>query len=187
MQEFGRVIGGKDPALQAGACYNLGNAFFRQQKLQEAVEAYKKSLELKPDDIDAKINLELAQEMLKQQQQQQGKDDRPQEDREQSEQKQQSQKDEQQQDGQDKQDKQEQEQGQGQGQQQKQDARQQQGQQQEGRPADQRPQQEAAPREGEISKEEAQRLLDALKDREAESQQRRRIRIVGRRYTGNEW
>ena len=189
MQEFGRALNGKDASLQAGTYYNLGNTFFRQQKLQEAAEAYKKSLELRPDDLDAKINLELVQEMLEQQQQQQqqqqqGEDDQSEEDREQSEKEQSSRNDEQQQD---QQDQKQQEQQDKQGEEQKQEAQKQEGEQQEDRPADQEPAQEAAPREGELTQEEAQRLLDALKDREAEAQKRRQVRITGRRYTGNEW
>ncbi len=38
-----------------------------------------------------------------------------------------------------------------------------------------------------MTQEEAERLLEALKDREREAQKRRRLRLLGRRYTGNEW
>ena len=40
---------------------------------------------------------------------------------------------------------------------------------------------------GDVSAEEAFRLLDALKDRESESQKRRRLRLQGKRYRGNPW
>ena len=45
--------------------YNLGNVAYRQGKLQEAVEHYKKALELNPDDQDAKHNLEFVREEIK--------------------------------------------------------------------------------------------------------------------------
>ncbi len=35
--------------------------------------------------------------------------------------------------------------------------------------------------------EQAERLLDALKDRETESQKRRRVRLQGKRYRGKPW
>ncbi|MBN1878116.1 MAG: tetratricopeptide repeat protein [Anaerolineae bacterium] len=59
-----------DPALAAQAWYNLGNAYFDAQQWTEAVEAYKASLRLQPEDNDAKHNLELAAQKLQNQQQQ---------------------------------------------------------------------------------------------------------------------
>jgi Ca-activated chloride channel family protein len=61
----------KDPATLDGYYYNLGNSYFKTQKLEKCIEAYKQSLRLNPTDQDAKHNLFLAQSMLKQQQQQQ--------------------------------------------------------------------------------------------------------------------
>jgi Ca-activated chloride channel family protein len=60
-----------DPALAAQAWYNLGNAFFDAEQWPQAIEAYKEALRLRPDDVDGKHNLELAQQKLQQQQQQQ--------------------------------------------------------------------------------------------------------------------
>lgn len=58
------------------ANYNLGNTHFLGEAWSEAIEAYRQALRLKPDDVDAKHNLELAlqkqQEEQQQQQQQQG-------------------------------------------------------------------------------------------------------------------
>jgi len=60
----------------AQSFYNMGNALFMQQKYAEALEAYKQSLRLRPDDVDAKYNLAYTKKMLEQQQQQQqNKDD----------------------------------------------------------------------------------------------------------------
>jgi Ca-activated chloride channel family protein len=60
-----------DPGLAAQAWYNLGNAFFDAEQWSQAVEAYKESLRLQPDDLDGKHNLELALQELEEQQQQQ--------------------------------------------------------------------------------------------------------------------
>ncbi len=60
-----------DPATQAIIYYNQGNAHFRLEELDQAIEAYKKTLRINPDDLDAKYNLELAQKIQEQQQQQQ--------------------------------------------------------------------------------------------------------------------
>ena len=59
-EEFLRATEAKDPALKASAFYNLGNAFFKKEKFKEAVSAYTRSLGLKPDDKQAKWNLEMA-------------------------------------------------------------------------------------------------------------------------------
>ena len=44
------------PVDRAQAFYNLGNTQFRQQKYAEALESYKNSLRLNPDDPQAKFN-----------------------------------------------------------------------------------------------------------------------------------
>lgn len=60
-----------DSTLLAYAFYNKGNTLFKQEKYAEAVEAYKRVLDLNPADRDAKHNLELAQLKMKGQEQQQ--------------------------------------------------------------------------------------------------------------------
>ena len=59
-QELLRATEAREPALKEAAFYNLGNAFFKKDKLKEAVEAYKRALALDPKDDRAKWNLELA-------------------------------------------------------------------------------------------------------------------------------
>ncbi len=56
-----------DPALAAPTWYNLGNALYRQQRFQESLEAYKEALRIDSEEIDFKHNLELALEQLQQQ------------------------------------------------------------------------------------------------------------------------
>ena len=55
---------------RADAYYNLGNAQFVQQKLQEALASYRKALTLRPDDMEAKYNYALTKKLLEQQQNQ---------------------------------------------------------------------------------------------------------------------
>ena len=64
-QEFLRATEAKDGALKAAAFYNLGNAFSRKDKFQEAEEASTRSLALDPSNRNAKWNLEIAQKKKK--------------------------------------------------------------------------------------------------------------------------
>lgn len=54
---------------RAEAYYNLGNAQFVQQKLQDALQSYRCSLVLNPDDMEAKYNYALTKKLLEQNQQ----------------------------------------------------------------------------------------------------------------------
>lgn len=54
--------------------YNLGNTLFRTQKLEESISAYKNALLNNPDDMDAKHNLQMALRMLEEKKQSEGKD-----------------------------------------------------------------------------------------------------------------
>lgn len=77
------------PTDQAASWYNLGNALFKENKLPESIEAYKQSLRLNPADDDARYNLLLAKERLKneQQQNQQNKQDQQNQNQQQEQQK----------------------------------------------------------------------------------------------------
>lgn len=57
-------------AERAETLYNLGNAQFRQQKYKEALESYRRSLLLNPDDMEAKYNFAYTKKLLEQQQDQ---------------------------------------------------------------------------------------------------------------------
>jgi len=98
-EQTGQLMG---QALQLGSeeltqhgFYNLGNNFFQQQQMDGAIESYKESLRLNPDDLDAKYNLELAM----QQQQEQEQEEQEQEEQEQEQQQDQNQSSEDQQEG----------------------------------------------------------------------------------------
>ena len=55
---------------RAEAYFNLGNAQFAQQKLQEALQSFRSSLILNPDDMEAKYNYAYTKKLLEQQQNQ---------------------------------------------------------------------------------------------------------------------
>jgi Ca-activated chloride channel family protein len=60
-----------NPGLKPKLLYNLGNSAYRQGKLQEAVENYQAALDLTPEDIQTRENLDFVKKQLEQQQQQQ--------------------------------------------------------------------------------------------------------------------
>lgn len=49
----------------ASSFYNLGNSLLKSKKLKESIEAYENSLRLNPHDMDAKYNLAYAKELMK--------------------------------------------------------------------------------------------------------------------------
>lgn len=57
----------RSDADRAEAYYNLGNAQFAQQKLQEALRSYRRSLTLNPDDMEAKYNYAYTKKLLENQ------------------------------------------------------------------------------------------------------------------------
>ena len=58
----------KDPSRLAMNLHNAGNALFKMNKYQESIEAYKKALRVNPSDNQTRYNLALAQQKLKDQQ-----------------------------------------------------------------------------------------------------------------------
>jgi len=155
---FKTALMNPDTTSRADALYNLGNALFSQQKYDKAIEAYKMALHEKPRQMDYLHNIELAEHLLQkqqeqQQQQQQQNQQNKDQDQEDYQQDQQNQK--QQQDQQDQQQNQEQQQ-----QEQEQDQQQQQGDQEEQKEQEQ--QQQQAQADTTLSKEDAERLLNAL-------------------------
>jgi tetratricopeptide (TPR) repeat protein len=69
-----------DPALLSDAWYNMGNVMYRQQELPLALEAFKQALRLDPADIDAKHNLERVLEQMQNPPQDESEDDQSQDD-----------------------------------------------------------------------------------------------------------
>jgi Ca-activated chloride channel family protein len=149
MDRYYRALSSDGVDHQAWAWYNLGNTLFRSGKYPESVQAYEKCLDLTPDDEDAKYNLELVRkkmkEMMDKEQQRQENQQQQQQQEQQSQQQEQEQQQEQQQ----------------QGQSQPEEPQQQQQEQEQ-------MQEQPEPKEG-MTKEEAERILNALKDDEKES------------------
>lgn len=127
MPEWQLSLVSKNKKTKAAATYNMGNASFKGGQLEPAINFYKLSLGLNPNDMQAKQNLEFAlkvkEEMKKQQKQDTSK----------------------------------------QKQQQKQQLQQQQPQMQQ--------QPKPQPQKGGMSKEESERILEALKNKEKEAQE----------------
>lgn len=57
--------------------YNRGNVFYQSENYEASAEAYKEALRLKPDDVAAKHNLELALKKLDEQRQQSQEQQQP--------------------------------------------------------------------------------------------------------------
>jgi len=135
-----------DRIKKSAGLYNLGNSLLKANKLQESIEAYKNSLKLRPDNREAKYNLSYAQDLLKLQQEQQKKQ---QQDKDKQDQNKNKKKEDQKKDQNDKNKDQQKEQKDNQ---------------------DQKQQQQ--PQKQEISKEDAQRLLNSLANDEKNVQEK---------------
>lgn len=81
-------LGGKRADLASKANYNLGNVAFNSEDYQKAVDYYKKSLRLNPDDDNARRNLRIAQLKIQNQDQQDQDQNQDQQEQEQDQDKQ---------------------------------------------------------------------------------------------------
>ena len=59
-----------DKNKKSAGLYNLGNSLLKANKVKESIDAYISSLKLRPDNKEAKYNLAYAQDLLKLQEQQ---------------------------------------------------------------------------------------------------------------------
>ena len=85
-RSLNNVMNSDDKSLASKAMYNLGNMFRDQEKMEESLALYRKSIELDPTDQDAKVNYELLKQVLQKQEQQQNKESEQNEDKEQEKQ-----------------------------------------------------------------------------------------------------
>ncbi len=69
-KEYEKSLNSKDSELQHKAYYNMGNTRYRMGKLLEAIEDYKKCLDINPKDEDAKYNIEFIKKKLEEQKKQ---------------------------------------------------------------------------------------------------------------------
>jgi tetratricopeptide (TPR) repeat protein len=133
----------EDKEKKSAGFYNLGNSLLQAKKIEESIEAYKNSLKLNPDSKEAKYNLAYAQDLLQEKQQQEQNKDNKDKDKEDNKKDQQKQDDKNQDQQKDQNNKDEQ------------DKKQQEQQQQQG-----------------MSKDDAQRLLNALANDEKNVQEK---------------
>jgi Ca-activated chloride channel family protein len=87
-----------DPQMKAKALYNYGNAQYRLGNFENAIESYKKALEIDPTDKDSKYNLEFLQKQknnFEKKNQDRKKDDPKKDDQEQQQEQQQKNQDQQ--------------------------------------------------------------------------------------------
>ncbi|MCK5032980.1 MAG: tetratricopeptide repeat protein, partial [Calditrichia bacterium] len=148
---------------------NIGNTYFKQDKLQESIESYITSLNLKPDDNDAKYNLELARAKLKELADKQQQQPQQNQQQQQGEQQKESGKDEES----EKENQQQQEQ--------------QQGEQQNEEQQEEQQGQQLEEDKDQMSKEDAERILEALKNDEQDNQKLRKPKKGGRRSVAKDW
>ncbi len=212
---FNRALLTRDINLEADAKFNLGDVAYasaleKQSELEEAIDLlktamghYRDVLEIKPDDQDARRNIEMAQLLIKdlldkqkqeQEQQDQNKDQDQQQDQEkkeqeekdpQDQQEQQKEKGDEQKDQEDQSQSHEGEQDEDQKQQDQHQQQQDQEQQEEQKQQEQQAQAESAK---EMTDAEAERLLQGVRDREKQRRdEKRRMRRVGRVPVLKDW
>jgi tetratricopeptide (TPR) repeat protein len=75
----------EDKKKKSASLYNMGNSLLMNNKVQESIEAYKRSLKLDPKNTETKYNLAYAQDLLKQQQNKKKNDNNDQDKKEPSE------------------------------------------------------------------------------------------------------
>ena len=152
--------------------HNIGNTLLSLEKVDESIEAYKESLRNRPSATETKYNLEFARQKKQQNQQNQNQnqDQQNQNQDQQDQNKDQQNKDQDKQDqNKDQQDKQDQNKDQ---QNQNQDQQDQNKDQQDKNKDQQNQNQQQQPQEGKISKEDAERLLEALQNDEKNVQEK---------------
>ncbi|GHT12635.1 hypothetical protein AGMMS4956_07550 [Bacteroidia bacterium] len=164
---------GEDLVQRANANFNVGNTYLLEQDFKSAVEAYKKALRLHPSDVEAKENLVFAQAMSQnpppQQQQQQQQNQDKQDDKDKDKQDQNQQQNQDQQNDKDKQNK---------------------DQQQQPNEQNQDEQQEQQEQSTNISKDDAQRMLQAIEQQEKETQdkvKKEKAQKTKQRSSGKNW
>jgi len=65
---------------KSASLYNLGNSLLMADKVKESIDAFKGSLRLNPDNMEAKYNLAYAQDLLREQEQEQQQQQQQQQD-----------------------------------------------------------------------------------------------------------
>ncbi|MEZ5358472.1 MAG: tetratricopeptide repeat protein [Candidatus Zixiibacteriota bacterium] len=74
IEKYMKALNSSDTALQADAYFNLGVSHIQKEDYQNAIKSFEESLKIRPDDPEAKHNLEAARILLKEQLERQSKD-----------------------------------------------------------------------------------------------------------------
>jgi Ca-activated chloride channel homolog len=170
VEYYQKAMQTKNPGFEEQVAYNMGNALFKigefeagqgkqegLQKMEQAITSYKRALDLNPNDKDAKYNLEYVRRKLKEMSKRE-----PQQNQQQQQQQKQNQ--------------------------QKEDQKKDQQQQQQQAQADSTKQdQKKEKKPGDMSEEEAKRLLDAYKDAEKEAKEKEPQKRAGRVMIEKDW
>ncbi len=165
MREYNNAaVATKSSENKASSYYNLGNSFFKANKFPESIEAYKQALRTNPDDEDARYNLQLALDRMKQQQQNKNQQKNQKDQQQQNQQKNQDQK-----------------------QNQNQNQQQQQQQQQPQNQSTKQDQTRTQQTKNQMPKEEADRILEALRNSEKQIQKELRKRPAARVRVEKDW
>jgi tetratricopeptide (TPR) repeat protein len=69
----------RDDSKKSDAFYNYGNTLLKSQKFEESINAFKNSLKINPENMEAKYNLAYAQDQLRQQNEEKNKDNKQEE------------------------------------------------------------------------------------------------------------
>jgi tetratricopeptide (TPR) repeat protein len=69
-----------DDHMKANAFFNRGNALFKQHMYRESIESYIQSLKIEPNDLEAKYNLLYALQKLREQEEQKSQEQPPSDD-----------------------------------------------------------------------------------------------------------
>lgn len=170
LQQFSALAKEETNKERLGELYhNIGNTLLAMQKTEESIEAYKESLRNRPNSEPTKYNLEFAR--LKQQQQQDQNKDQQDQNKDQNKDQNDQNKDQQDQ-NKDQQDQKDQNKDQNDQQNQNKDQKEQQNKDQQNKDQQNKDQQGQQPQEGKISKEDAERLLEALQKDEKQVQEK---------------
>lgn len=171
ISSYNSALGDADNDLRkAKIHHNIGNALLKSNKIQESIEAYKTALKHNPDDADTKYNLSYALSLLNNQDQNQQQNKNNQDKNDQNQQNQQNQNQNQDQQKNDQKNNEQQNQPQPKDQESQQDNLKQ-------------PQQQ----EAKISKEDAERILEALRNNEKELQKELRKKTGRPVKTDKDW
>jgi len=157
----------KTNAQKAEIYHNIGNTLLKDKKLDESIEAYKQALKLNPLDSETKYNLSYA---LKQKDDQKNKDKEKDKDKDKNDKK-------------DKKDKQDQNKNKDK----KQDDKQNQDQQNKDKKDNKDQQKQPQPQKNQISKADAERILNAMKNNEKDLQKKLRKKTGKAVKTEKDW